>query len=215
MNISLVQTLLSAVVSFLFSGLVLNLMLQKWQYRNWINQQKMLKANLDLAELKKVTEQITVLSDKRNYRARRLGRTVIGGSAEEIEQIKKDYSDAVTAWNDSWNSFTTKLTMYADFENFVNRLNDLQDRFVVAGGLVNYLLKSQNLSESHRIKARLEECLDSISGSTYYLSRALLKVILIKEKEAYSDPRESFTLENYESASTLKLIKYIFVNPHL
>ncbi len=205
----------SIIATFLLSGVAANSLVQKWQYRNWVNQQRMLKAGIELEELKKLVEKITALADARNYRARKICRSINNISDEGLLKLRDDYDGAVTAWNDSWNLFCVKLTMYADFGRFVVPLENLQTKFVKAGGLLLYALKNSNNPDVSFAKRDLEDVLNSLSGETFGFSRDLLRLVISKEKLAYEERKYVFSRDTLESTSLWKLIKFLFELPEL
>ena len=199
------------IASVLFSGILVNWLIYRWQYRNWINQQRLTRAGNELVELKKLADTIRALSDARNYRARKVCRSIGAVSNEELQDLRRQHDVAVTNWNDQWNYFCVGLTLYADFVGFSKRLESgLQSRFVKAGGLLKYCLDHSDSADLIYAKKELEEVLNAISGETFNFSRDLQNLIRGKEQDAYSDPKEQITRANLHQISTFELLKGLF-----
>ena len=205
------ESITTMALSVLLSGVLVNWLVNRWQHRNWINQQRLTKAVNDLQELKRLSETIRALADARNYRARKVCRSIGIVSPEDLKELRQQHDLAVTNWNDQWNYFSVGLTIYADFIAFSKRLEDgIQSRFVRAGGLLKYCLDRQSDQSLPSAKKELEGVLNSISGEVFNFSRDLQNLIRAKEKLAYEDPKENVTADNLDQISTLGLIKALF-----
>ena len=106
-----------------------------------------------------------------------------------LNDLRKEHETAVANWNDNWNYFCVGLTIYADFEEFAKRLEQiLQRRFVRAGGLIKYCLATSDESRLAQLEKGSGGVLNSISGETFNFCRDLQNLIRAKEKAAYADP---------------------------
>ena len=54
--------IITAIISFILTGLIGGRLLQKWQLRNWLNQQKFLGAEKDYIALQELFDDIVALS---------------------------------------------------------------------------------------------------------------------------------------------------------
>ena len=205
------EKLLIVVVGFLLSGVVGSYIVSRWQHGTWVNQQKLRKAEQALSELRILVSRITHLADKRNYRARKLCRSVGRVDDEELKRLKLEYETSVTEWNDEWTYFTVSLTLFADYVAFVPRLeSEIQKRFVLVGSALLYLQRSESIDDARGHRAKIENLLNDLSGAMFHFSRDLQSRIQAKENETYAGRRWALTSENLDDASLLELFKALF-----
>lgn len=205
------NAIVTTILTVLASGVFVNWLVYRWQLRNWVNQQKMLRVSNDLQELRKLADTIRSMSDARNYRARKICRSYGVATADEIAELKKQHDTAVTHWNDNWNYFCVGLTLYADFVHFSQRLEkNIQMRFVKVGSRLKYLVKETDPDQIKFYKSDIEVTLNEISGETFNFTRDLQNLIRKQEQVAYSDPKDKITRENLHEMSLLSLFKGLF-----
>lgn len=203
--------LATTLLTVLASGVFVNWLVHRWQLRNWVNQQKMIRVTNDLQELRKLADTIRSLADARNYRARKICRSYGVATEEELRELKLQHDTAVTTWNDNWNYFCVGLTLYADFVHFSQRLEkNIQMRFVKVGSRLKYLVKETNPDQIKFYKSDIEVTLNEISGETFNFTRDLQNLIRKQEQVAYSDPKDKITRDNMHEMSILSLFKGLF-----
>src|SRR5467141_3581411 len=94
-----VTAAVTAVVTFFFTGLLGNFLVQRWQQRNWLNQHRLLGAEKRLEELQKLIDEITSLGDARNFRIRRIIRHT-PGDISTLQTLREAYDQSVVQWNE-------------------------------------------------------------------------------------------------------------------
>lgn len=62
---SATNVVLGAIVAFIFTGVIANWLVQRWQYRNWLNQQRFLGAEKRYELLKSLADEISLNASKR------------------------------------------------------------------------------------------------------------------------------------------------------
>lgn len=201
--------LATVFLGFILTGIIGNFLVQKWQHQNWINQQRILRANSNLGELKNLIDSITHYADTRNYRARKLSKAINNADAELLLTLRNEYEVAVTAWNDQWNSFCIGLTLYAD-HRFTLRLEEsIQARFFRVGLTITEFLRAPG-EITARKRALLDRDLNILSGQIFNFSRDLLNVFLANQEDAYSLKKIEFNETNLVILPTWKLFKALF-----
>lgn len=97
--------IVSILLTFVLTGVIGNMLVQHWQYRNWINQQKFLGEEKQYYALTALWEELTNLASKRLWRMRRLHAALINGDDEKIKERLNDYDLALSEWNQSKPAF--------------------------------------------------------------------------------------------------------------
>ncbi len=208
---SVLENLLILGVGFLLSGVVGTFLVNRWQHGRWVIQRRIQKAEKDLSELRLLVSKITRLADKRNYRARKLCRSFQRVEEDELKRLRYEYEASVTEWNDEWTYFTVSLTLFAGYSSFIPRLErEIQERFVLVGSGLLYLLRASDRNEAARHRKSIENLLNDVSGAMFNFSRDLQSLIQAKENEAYRGNAAPLTKETLEEASTLVLLKALF-----
>jgi len=210
--------LLTAIVSSVLVALVGNFLVQKWQMRNWMEQQRLLRAEKQLEDLKLLSNEIMKLGDSRSYRTRRLLLNLDSIKPEELDACDYflDYKQAVAAWNDLLNSFLTRLTLFAS-SSYTSRLESrIQPNFVRIGDRVDSLIKVRRLGGIVPIheKNSLTEELNRLNGRLGNFYRDLLRMLLRMQKEAYIGRKIKFDAYTIDNFSTWYLFKALFQSNH-
>jgi hypothetical protein len=75
----MITAIVTVCLTFLLTGVVGNLLLQGWQQRNWLTQQRFLGEQKNYENLKELSEEIVRLSNLRLWKMRRLLNAVQSG----------------------------------------------------------------------------------------------------------------------------------------
>src|SRR3954465_4156360 len=105
--------IVTVILSFLLTGLVGNSLLQRWQHRNWLSQQRFSLEDKEYQALSGLFQDLVKYSSQRHYRMRRLLRALSSSDEEGIKAKTADYDEALTEWNDIFNSLCVRLTLLA------------------------------------------------------------------------------------------------------
>jgi hypothetical protein len=208
--------LIVVILSFVLTGLIGNSLIQKWQQRNWIQQRRLLRAENSIEELKKIIDEIMTLADARNYRTRRLLLNFRSGNAKTLTEIKQEYDRTLAAWNDKFNSFCVRLTIFAEYRYTEWLESDIQPRFVKISEELEQVLKLElpASTSNNPAKAALEDQLNSLSGRLFKFSRDLLNLLLKKQEYAYVGRKIYFAPCTLHLFSTWYLFKALFEPRH-
>jgi hypothetical protein len=160
------KTLVTALLSFLLTGLLGNWLVHKWQQANWMQQRRLLRAEQQLQDLRTLIDEIMALADSRSFRIRRLLRNLPHHGANIFPSLRKELDTATTNWNDKFNSFLARLTLFAD-HSFAMRLEDeIQPLFVrIAGSLDSALNNPSQFAHDMGFTASLERQLNRLKDT--------------------------------------------------
>lgn len=210
--------LITASFSFLLVGVLGNLLVQRWQQRNWIEQQRLLRAEKRLDELKRLSDDLMKLGDSRSYRTRRLllNLASIDSNTLDSSEYLIDYKIAVGTWNDSFNSYCTRLTLYANWGLSGWLENVIQPKFYKISERLEVLVKVRRLNGLVPVQEKnlLNGELNSINASLGKFYRQLLELLLRMQKEAYIGREVNFNSTTIEQFSTWYLLKALLQAEH-
>jgi hypothetical protein len=211
-----VTALLTAITTFIFTGLVGNYLVQIWQQRNWLNQHRLLGAEKRFEELQKLVDEIATLGDARSFRARRIIR-YRPGNIVELSDLRETHDQAVVQWNERFTAIKVKLTMYAGYTRFTEVLEgDIQPAFIAIGDQLDTVIKYLDADAliPSSIRNHAETMLNELSAKLFRFSRDLLRLLITKKQEAYEGERIPFSERTLELFSRWYLFKALFKTTH-
>lgn len=210
--------LVKIIVPIAISAVIGNYLVQRWQQRNWRQQQLVLRGEKDLEALKLVIDDFMKLADCRSYRSRRallqLQRSsVIPPEGSYIpEKVKKDYISSVVTWNEKFNSMCVRLTMYAP--GYCSQIleSHIQPQFVEISSRIENLLKSKSVTDTFfkKQKVETERLLNALNGSIGELCKELIRKLKEREKINYLGKEIRFEEHTIEQFSTWQLVEALF-----
>jgi hypothetical protein len=221
---SVLTSLLDAVkiiIPIAVSAVIGNYLIQRWQQRNWRQQQLLLRGEKELQALKSAIDDLMSLADTRSYRSRRLllkmqlDQTTSPSKMSIDEHVKAEYVQSVIVWNEKLNSLCVRLTMYAPQHCAQFLENDIQPQFVSVSERIEGLLQSSDVSKLHvsREKNELIVRLNKLNGSLSELCKELIRRLKSREQINYLGHQILFTKSTCEQFSTWQLVKALF-KPH-
>jgi len=194
------------------TGFIGNWLVQRWQQRNWLTQHTLQSAEKRIEELRRLIDEILRLGDARNFRTRRIVRQLNNADLAAFNRTKEDYEQAVVNWNDCFNSMCVRLTMYAAYRPYTERLEEsIQPLFVNISEKVETAIGAhakQNIAPS--MIAQMDNDLNAISGKLFVFGRDLVRLLLTKQQEAYNGKPILFSKENLELFPRWYLFKALF-----
>ena len=205
------------IVPIAISAVIGNYLVQRWQQRNWRQQQLVLRGEKNIDALKLAIDDLMNLADSRSYRSRRLllqlrpDQPALGDS-ELFDEILKDYIKSVVAWNDKFNSLCVRLTMYSKSCHSNNLEKNIQPQFVEISHRIEQLLKGVNYSKHFfdKEKRSIDACFNWLNGSTSELYKALIRDLKSRERKNYLGSQIQFEKDTLEQFSTWHLTKALF-----
>lgn len=206
------MALVTVIVGSLLTALLGNRLVQRWQQRNWLQQQRLLKAQQQLGELQKVIDEVMALANARYYRTRKLSWQLGIADDARIEDLRRDYENSVNAWNEKFTAFQVQLTVYGTFESATNLLeDDVQMKFInISARLDPYLRKGADLSGFRRVRLSLEGEFTALSAAMFRTFRALANELKEKVNLTYFGKSVPFSEDTLETFSTSYLLKALF-----
>ena len=199
--------------TFMLTGLIGNWLVQRWQHRNWLNQQRFLGAEKEYNALKELFEEISSLLGKRLSRMNRLLRVVNSSDKELLQSRLKDYDEAVAEWNGKLNAFFVRITMYDRFYRTERLENEVHASLVRSGSRLERLVSRSLSHEAVSAKeiTELSDRLNTLQGQIFSFNRDFLRAVQAKQQRTYYGVWIEFTRQNLEEFPTWKLFKLLFV----
>lgn len=208
----MLQTIFTVAVTFVFTGVMGNLLLQRWQQRTWTNQQKFLGAEKDYLALKSLFDEIVSLSSKRWFRMQRIVFLLQSDNIEALKERHAQYDAALINWNESFSSFVVRLTFLDSYDTARSLEDKVQERFVKAGRKIEDALKKRmaGLPVSTTEKDQAQKELDLIQSALLTFNRDLLKRIEQKRQDIYYGIPIELGEATLEQFPTWNLMKALF-----
>jgi hypothetical protein len=200
----------TALLTFLFTGLIANRLVQQWQHRNWKSQQRLSDTERKYQEFQELFDEVAALASRRQHKMVRLLSSIRSGDVDLVKQRLAEYDTALVDWNEKLNAIFAKLTMYLRWQ-FTKRLEGhIQPTFVRIGRELEALARARILrSEGNLPKCRqLQRELDRLQRDIFEFNRDVLRFILTKRDELYEEiPFSADTLDRFP---TWELFKALF-----
>jgi hypothetical protein len=208
----MLTAVVTVLLSFLLTGIVANLLIHRWQHRNWLSEQRFLGQEKEYIALRELFDQIVSAAGKRLARMRRLLWVLPDKREELVKERMKDYDQAQTKWNDSLSSFLVRLRMYAPYSMAV-RLDDvIQPGFVRLGKQLERLTADRLSGQPiERMKlATLENDFNRLHGELIMFMRDMLNLVKAQRRKTYTGTRVFLNEQNLELFPTWELVKALF-----
>lgn len=205
-------SVVTVLMTFLCTGLAANWLVQKWQYRNWLNQQKFLGAEKKYEALKLHADEVSKLSAKRLSAMFRLV-AALDQSADRLEERRKIYSDVLDEWGQHINSFYYKTTLYFDWEMTQRLEYDINQRFVEVGSQIEHCIRRRQEHADAEISEKevLKDELFSIQGALGNFNRDMLKYVIRRQDSTYHGVEVGYSYADLQYLSNWQLIKALFI----
>jgi hypothetical protein len=200
----------TALLTFLFTGLIANRLVQQWQHRNWKSQQRLSDTDREYRGFQELFDEVATLASRRQHKMVRLLSGIRSGDVDLVKQRLAEYDIALVDWNEKLNSIFAKLTMYLRWQ-FTKRLeDDIQPTFVRIGRELETLARARIAgSGADSTKCRqLDRELNRLQRHIFEFNRDVLRFILTKKNELYEEmPFRADTLDRFP---TWELFKALF-----
>jgi hypothetical protein len=209
----ILQTVIGALVTFVFVTLLGNWVLQNWQQRSWLNQQRFLGKQTEYNALKDLFEEIVSLAGRRITRMRRLQRVLRGGDDELVKARLEEYDKIQTEWNDRLNSFYVRLRFYAADYEMADRLEkQIQDKFVSIGSRLEQAVKhrQEGTRPASHVVTGLDNNLNDLYRAIIVYTRDMLRHIEEIKKETYFGVEVKLKPDTLELFPTWQLFIALF-----
>jgi hypothetical protein len=207
------STLITLVLGFVLTGVIGNHLVQAWQQRNWLLQQRFLGHEKEYFALKDLADEVASLLGARIYHMQRLALSLRRGSDVQISNRVVDYDDVVKRWNERLTSFYVRLPLLAHSHLDIRLESWIHIPLSKAGNQIDELVyqkqagKTIGKSDITNITAKLNK----VQGSAINFNKELLGVVEARRMEVYYGRKLQFSLGNLEKFSTWQLVKMLFV----
>lgn len=209
---SATNVVLGAIVAFIFTGVIANWLVQRWQYRNWLNQQRFLGAEKRYELLKSLADEISLNASKRLSSMFRLVAS-LALSQERVEERRLIYSNAIDDWQQNIATYYYKTTLYFDWSMTQQLEGEVNDRFVSIGaeleGLVRQKLAGEDVSD--RSRTRVKDKLFALQGILGNFNRDMLHYVINQQAATYQGVKIEYNESDIQYFSTWQLFKALFI----
>lgn len=204
--------ILTVVLTFALTGLLGNWLLQQWQQRNWLNQQRFLGEQKEYENLKELCEEIVAHSGRRITKMRRLLAILANVDEKLIRRRLKAYDQELLEWNEKLGGFYVRLTFYAAYEMAGRLEREVQNEFVATGRALEGLTKSRLDGKIPTIRqiGQVETAFNIAGAAIKNYNRDLLRVLEIQKTKTYYGKKIELTEESLKHFPTWELFKGLF-----
>jgi hypothetical protein len=206
-------TVIPIVLGFLLTGLVANRLLQSWQLRRWLQEQRYLGQEKEYQALRELAEELSALISVRIFHMRLLNRAAARGLKDLLDKRLVEYDSSLRKWNERLSTFYIRLPLLGT-ETLSYRLErSLQKRLVATGAIVEDMARTCAMGNqvAKGLAIKVENDLNDIHGRAIIFNQELLQLVKSRRTDVYFGTRIKFKRSNLARFSTWYLIKAIFV----
>jgi hypothetical protein len=203
----------SIVFTFVLTGIIGNKLIQSWQHRNWLQQQRLLGQEKEYDALKQLSDEIIKVAGKRLYRMRRLLAAVRSLSDDILKQRVLDYDHSLLEWNDSLGSYYVRLTFYSNYYNATYLEGYLQAPFAAAGKRIEKIIQKRNAGQAITSQevVSIDSELNDLQARIFRFNRDLTRLVESVRRKVYFGDRISYSPNNLPKFSTWELVISLFI----
>jgi len=204
----------SVLVGAIVTGVVGNFLIQRWQLMTWRSQQRQLGYQAELAELKKLLEEISIKSADRYNAMRCLIGSLAPNSSQNRDKALASYQEQLAIWNGSLNSIYVRIRLAVNYDYTLRFERDVHRHFYNAGRSIELVVRqrecgvSPNWSDLTEPKAEM----DRVRGATYKFLRDLTDIVERRREEIYFGRRLPYKTEHLGEYSLIELVKAVFTS---
>lgn len=194
------------------AALVTNYLIQRWQARTWLTQQRLLGHDKKYA---KMAELFSDISDAASRRLTEMFRLADALGFEEEERVRKrleDYDAAQKLWNEKLNGIFVRLTNLLGQSNSTRLEREVHDGFRKAGSKLENMtrarLKGSKISRAERANVKNE--LNHIQGLLRNFNCDFLSLLEEEHSKIFYGRFFEFNEDNIDGFSTWELFKALF-----
>ena len=207
------STIIAVVLGFVLTGLIGNHLVQRWQQRNWLVQQRFLGHEKEYFALKELADEISSLLGARIYHMQRLLLNLRRSSDEQLLNRVADHDDIVKRWNERLTSFYVRLPLLASSDLAIRLESTVQTKLLAAGATIDelvYQTRSGDIPSKYTVASALK-ALNSIQASAINFNKQLLQFVENRRIDVYYGTRVDFSVGNLAKFSTWQLVKALFI----
>jgi hypothetical protein len=204
--------IVTVLLTFVLTGFIANWLAQRWQHRNWLNQQQVLGEEKEYLELRKLSEELSALSGKRFSKMQRLAAVLRHEDDAIVRQRLSEYDSTLADWNSAFNSFTVRLTLYAKWNLTWDLEHVVQRHFSELGHELERLTKARlNAQEvQRRVVSEFDLKMRSFSNTLFQFNRDVLHLVRLQKVRTYYGAPLHLTRKSINKFSAWELFKALF-----
>lgn len=194
------------------TGVIGNWLIQHWQSRNWLAQQRFNGNEKEYTALKELTDEIAILLGERIYHMQRLTLSFNNVEPEKFSVRLAEYDDVVKRWNVRLTSFYFRLPLLTTTQFSFRLERDVQQKLVSIGNSINRLIdeKQKGMTINHHVINKVTQDLNGVQGTAINFNNDIFTIVLERKKELYEGKSIRFSIENINNFSSWFLFKAIF-----
>ena len=204
----------SVLAGAIVTGIVGNFLVQRWQLMTWRLQQRQLANQAELAQLKKLLEEISIKSADRYNAMRRLIDSLAPNSFQSSDNATIAYQEQLAIWNGSLNSIYVRIRLAVNYGYALRFEQDVHTPFYSAGRAIERVLRQRqrgttpSWSDLKEPKAQM----DRVKGATYIFLRNLTDIVERRREEIYIGRRIPYEIAYLKEYSLFELVKAVFTS---
>lgn len=201
------------LVGALLTAIVGNFLVQRWQLRNWREQQRQLGDQVALDDFKKLVEEISIKSADRHSAMRSLVSSLAPDSRVDFESALTDYRQQLVIWNSSLNSFYVRIRHNVDYRWAIRLEHEIHDPFRNAGVEIEKVIRSRKSGSPPNWQSLKgpKDLLDGLQARSYNFQRDLAAILISRKCEIFEGRKLYYAKGKLDEYSFLDLVKAIFV----
>lgn len=206
--------IIAAIVAFALTALIGNRLVQSWQERHWLSQQRFSGEEKEYIALKELAEEISNLMGIRIYRMQRLVLMLPHPPSKILQEAQDQYVDSVTQWNERLTSFYVRLRYHKSSYIAAQLEREIQDEMRSCGSQVMRLTKLR-LTGASVVPKEITAVVDGVQRiqvSALQFNNELLDVVEKRKSRIYFGQEIPFTSNTLHHFSTWQLVKALFVH---
>jgi hypothetical protein len=205
--------IIKALLAFVLTGVIGNSLIQRWQFRAWLQQQQFLGHEKEYIVLKDLSTELSRVMGARHYQMRRVISATHSLPIDEIELRVSEYTVTLKQWNEEINSYYVRLTLYIDYERALSLERKIHKPFVSIGSKIERALrlrrKGQPVPETEY--ATITRELDNLQAAIFRTNRDLLRDVEDIRRRVYYGENIPYSTRFLKYFSTIELIKALFI----
>jgi hypothetical protein len=205
--------IIKALLAFVLTGVIGNSLIQRWQYRAWLQQQQFLGHEKEYTALKDLSAELSKVMGARQYQMRRVILAAHALLIDEMEIRISEYTVTLKQWNEELNSYYVRLTLYADYDRAISLERMIHKPFAIIGskieGIVRLRRKRQPVSKPEYATIMRE--LDNLQAAIFRFNRDLLRNVEDIRRRVYYGENIPYSIRFLRYFSTAELIKALFI----
>lgn len=203
------MSIIATIAGFLLTGVVGNYLVHRWQFRNWLTQQKIGSIEKEYSEIKELAEEFSKVSNERIFSMRAVLYSLRTGDQQLHETRKSEYRDSLKIWNQRYGYFSAKFPFLMTQSQTRYFEKQIHEQLVAASTLLDSAIAADIREPTTR--GRIETMLNQIIGACIILTNEILQAAKSKHMSIYKEITLPYNVDNIEKYSTWQLIKALFI----